>query len=156
MHKPQKCTLELELPVERTGAVHGVGAVLLVAGGSGQQRTQPALWVCTLGSAAFNCMGRRPPPLQSPQAASAQQGHLRVCVQPLSDGGFIPGTEGGGVEITGRFSDLMDGTLCRLCAHSMPRAFIPGRHSETPEVLHPLPPRVLDAGQARSRPRGDT
>lgn len=51
MHKPQKHTLELELPVEgRLGAARG------------QLGTQPALWADTIGQSCLQLGGKAPVP----------------------------------------------------------------------------------------------
>lgn len=83
MHKSQKCTLELKLPMERrTGAVHSINTVLL-AGCRDQLTTEPGPLGSTLGQFCIQLRGRRPPPLRFTQAASAQQGCPRVCFQLL-------------------------------------------------------------------------
>lgn len=128
MHKPQKCTLELELPVERRpGAAHGTDAALAAGAEAGRGHSQP-FGSTLLGSPAFSWVGRRLPPLWFTWAASAQQGCLRVCfqhmlfIEPPLGGDLTPGTEGR-VELPWCFSDLVDRTLCQVCAHGVPSAF---------------------------------
>lgn len=127
MHKPQECTLEVGLPVERTGA-----DAVLVAIGRGQRRTQPALWACTIGQSCVQLGEEAPAPTAVPSGSLSPAGTSEGVrpAQAIFSGYLVPRTEGS-VEITGRFSDLVDRILCRICAHSMPSAFTPGKHSET-------------------------
>lgn len=116
MLKPQKRTLELKLPMERTGAVHSADDVLEAARDTANPFGQCSQAV--LHSAA----GRRPrpPPLWFPPAAPAQQEHPRLCFQHMFSQ----------APTWWRFNP-QDRTLCRICALSMPDFFSPGRHSET-------------------------
>lgn len=137
MHKPQKCTLELKLPMERRmGAVHSADAVV-VAGCGDQPRTEPGPLGSTLGQFCTQRRGEAPAPAVihsgSLSTAGMPKGMLpapALFPQPPFGGDLIPRAESD-VKIARLFSDLVDRNLC---PHGMPNAFIPesGKPSPVP------------------------
>lgn len=140
MHKPQKCTLELKLPMERrTGAVHSTDA-MLVAGCRDQPRTEPGPLGSTLGQFCIQLGGEAPAPTAvhsgSLRTAGMPEGVLPAPAfspEPPFGGDLIPRAESD-VKIARLFSDLVDRNLC---PHGMPNAFIP--ESDKPSQV-PGPP----------------
>lgn len=122
MHKSQKCTLALRLPVERTGAARGANTVLEASRGHSR------LFGSTfLVGPAFRRVERCLPPLWLAWAAPAQREQPSLCFQHVFF--FSPHS----AEINSQ-----DGILCRVCAHSTPNALGLGGHSEPQSGLWPL------------------